>query len=238
MKPTTQTILIALAGAVIGTTATNIYLQQEHLQDRLTVMEAQQQNNIPDNPIFQSLRKLTGQNKEFSPAIPKEEQTYLDQKVGFKYVYDAQTKIKIPGTENLPDLGMFYNRYGKKYTFEVKRLFIPTEELRIGYSTGNGSSSVYVHIEDRNRDGTIDDIQINDYKNNTTLIICRKDGVRSSSGPFEYKGPVDETSAKKLYDHFSAIYRQFKADHAINALIDAYTPKVEITDIEINKPQE
>ena len=144
---------------------------------------------------------------------------YWKTKVGFKYRVENLT-YRLMGRAEI--------RTGTVYDYTIGSFSDIDEELII-YNLNNSTNWLsFIAISDTNHDTFPDRITINDKINNTSIVIRR-----NSDNELEYEGCNLET-AKSLFDLYTAKFQNFQRVNHIRERIDAYVPRMEITEINPN----
>ncbi|NQU98963.1 hypothetical protein HQ533_05880 [Candidatus Woesearchaeota archaeon] len=235
MKTLYKSLILMPLALVIGYIAANITLKQrvdsriEEIIGEFYEKEAKKFRSEfvligPDYEVPDSFSV----NETFQPAHPETLDNYLLSKVGFKM--EIQNLKFVERGTDMPNLGMFYDKYGTDYTFEVNNFSEDNaiEKLIIGHYEKNLTSVVL--ITDENHDEIPDRICVFDYVNNTDITITRnRDGI------LEYEN-INEEGAKRLFDMYTYEYQTFKKEFRVDERIFEYEPKLEINQIDPNHP--
>jgi len=146
-------------------------------------------------------------------------------RAGFKYELDER-RFDIPFEEWEEPLlpPELYPAIGEKYTFEVddSLAVFPPFQLAIDHYEKSQfpSSSVFIYGCE---DGTIARINISDKIHNTSLSI-----QHLQNGKLANDRNLVDTEVIKMYNHFSAQYRQFWKQHGLEQKIRDYTPVISV----------
>ncbi len=159
-------------------------------------------------------------SKDESFRSSKDNRSFLESKIGFKYEVDDTVCVK---TGNLLE-----DCVGQRYVFSVGDNIMWTgagEDLTIYNITPGRFIGSYISLKDKDHDGLLDWVSIRDYVNNTSVHI-----TKNRNGILEYDN-LDEAAARQVYDLYTLRFKAFKRKYNIDQAILDYSPKMDIKEI-------
>ncbi|MEK6947737.1 MAG: hypothetical protein AABX19_00685 [Nanoarchaeota archaeon] len=206
-----KTVIVAGLGAILGGLA-SYFLTARSIEEKVEELYRKNASiSLVDFHLTTNHNRGLDIPELFSRASEIAEQRVyhnLANKVGFQY----KTNLKEKEGERRTD-----------YNFEVKNISgLGIYQLLMIRNGANNSITDESSIIIWYRIGELQ-LDIQDNQNNTNIKIKNRDG-KLEFNPAE----VDESTARKLYDVYSAQFLAFKVFHNIDDKIDAYTRTTEV----------